>query len=91
MFCCYPLAAIVPKTLSPRPSHGMTLKQLGITTIGSKVVKISVYLGVGAAFVGGVAIFILVDDALYRRRRCDRIAIGKRHSNERCISRVIDS
>jgi len=29
----------------------MALKQLGITTIGSKVVKISVYLGVGAALV----------------------------------------
>src|SRR5687767_3990048 len=39
----------------------MTLKQLGITTIGSKVVKISVYLAVGAAFVVGTALATQID------------------------------
>ena len=61
LFYCYPLAAIVPKTLSPSPSHGMTLKLLGITTIGSKVVKISVYFGVGAAFIVCTALAAQID------------------------------
>jgi len=39
----------------------MTLKLLGITTIGSKVLKTSFYLGVGAAFVVCTALAAQID------------------------------